>query len=124
MKIWTLSVCLLLPFLAISQSFEIYVSDAGNFSTGPWQILKFDENGQNPSTFISTNLNWPQDILFLEDSGTVLISNLGSGRITRHDKGTGAYLSNFATGISGPYPHENRAGQFAVCPAMEAGPGK
>jgi DNA-binding beta-propeller fold protein YncE len=84
------------------QSYDIYVSDAGNFSNPPWQILKFDSAGQNPTVFISTNLNWPQDILFVEDSGFVLVSNLGSGTITKYDANTGAYLSDFATGIGGP----------------------
>lgn len=87
-----------------SQDYHIYVSDAGNFNKPPWQILKFDANGSNPEVFIDSNslLNWPQDILFLEDSHVVLISNLGSGTITRHDAATGAYLSDFATGIGGP----------------------
>lgn len=84
-----------------AQTFELYVSDAGNFNNPPWQILKYDGNGQNPTTFINANLNWPQDILFLEDSNTVLISNLGSNRITRHNAATGAYISDFANGIGG-----------------------
>lgn len=88
--------------LAFSQTTEIYVSDAGNFNNPPWQILKFDANGQNPSVFISTNLNWPQDILFIEDSNTVLISNLGSNKITKHNATTGAYISDFAGSIGGP----------------------
>ena len=48
----------------------IYVSDAGNFNKPPWQILKYDENGQNSKVFISEDqgLDWPQDIVFLEDS--------------------------------------------------------
>lgn len=97
-------VCILLAVatLASAQSFEVYVSDAGNFTSPPWQILKFDSDGKNPAVFISSNLNWPQDILFLEDSNTVLISSLGSGKITKHDATTGAYLGDFATGISGP----------------------
>lgn len=78
------------------------MSDAGNFSNPPWQILKYDENGENPEVFIDQQLAWPQDILFLEDSNTVLISNLNSGRITRHDASTGDYINNFATGINGP----------------------
>ena len=81
---------------------EIYVSDAGNLANPPWQILKFDEQGENPEVFISDNLAWPQDIVFLEDRGEVLISNLNSGTITRYNANTGAFLSNFATGISGP----------------------
>ena len=96
--------CLLIAFSTIlsAQDVEIYVSDAGNFSNPPWQILKYDHKGQNPEVFINTNLAWPQDILFLEDQNIVLISNLNSGRITKYDKSTGAYLGNFATGISGP----------------------
>lgn len=92
----------ILPQSGFTQNYEIYVSDAGNFNQPPWQILKFDGNGQNPSVFINTNLNWPQDLIFLEDSNTVLVSNLGSGRITRHNATNGAFISNFASGINGP----------------------
>jgi hypothetical protein len=80
----------------------IYVSDAGNFNAPPWQVLKFDQNGQNPTVFINNNLNWPQDILFFEDSNVVLVSNLGSGTITKHNASTGAFIANFATAIAGP----------------------
>ncbi len=85
-----------------AQSTEIYVSDAGNFNNPPWQILKFDENGQNPTVFIDTNIDWPQDILFIEDSNRVLISNLNSNLINWHDATTGAYIGLFANGINGP----------------------
>lgn len=88
--------------LSYSQDFDIYVSDAGNFNSPPWQIVKYDSAGQNPIQFIGTDINWPQDILFLEDTNIVLISSLGSNRISRHDAQNGAYLNNFATGISGP----------------------
>ena len=47
--------------------------------------MKYDENGENPEVFITTPLNRPQDILFLEDRGEALVSNLGDNRITRHD---------------------------------------
>ena len=93
---------MILAYSSHAQKFEIYVSDAGNFNNPPWQILKFDINGKNPSAFINSNLNWPQDILFLEASNQVLISNLGSGCITRHDATTGVFISNFACSISGP----------------------
>ncbi len=86
----------------LSQTIEVYVSDARNFSSPPWQVLKFDENGENPEVFINTNLAWPQDILFLENQDIVLISNLNSGTITKHNSSTGAYIEDFATGISGP----------------------
>ncbi len=93
---------LTIHFMCYAQHSEIYVSDAGNFQNPPWQILKFDAQGGSPSVFISQHLNWPQDILFLEDSNLVLISNLGSGCISKHDATTGAFLGNFACGIGGP----------------------
>ncbi len=80
---------------------EIYVSDAGNFDTPPWKIMKYDENGGNPEVFIDTNLGWPQDILFLEEE-VVLISNLTSGSINRYNSTSGAFIDQFATGIGGP----------------------
>ena len=84
------------------QNTEIYVSDAAGFQNPPWKILKYDENGENPETFINTNLAWPQDIVFLEDQHVVLISNFTSGRITKYNSSTGDYIGNFATGIGGP----------------------
>ena len=102
MKTLILLLCMFICTICNAQNFDIYVSDAGNFTNPPWQILKFDANGQNPLTFINSNLNWPQDIVFLEDLGEVLISNLGTGRITRYNATTGAFISDFATGIGGP----------------------
>lgn len=84
------------------QSYSIYVSDARNFQSSPWQILKFDENGQNGQVFIDDHLAWPQDIFFLEQENKVLISNLNNGRISAFDAGTGAFIGEFATGIGGP----------------------
>ncbi len=92
----------LCSFISSSQSFDIYVCDAGNFNNPPWQILKFDQNGQNPSVFINTQLGWPQDIVFLEDSNLVLISNLNTNNITKYNATTGAYLGVFASGIGQP----------------------
>ena len=87
----------------IAQDYEIYVSDAGNYNNPPWQIVKYDMNGENPVAFIDTLIVWPQDILFLEEDGIVLISNLtGNGYISKHDIETGEYLGNFAEGINGP----------------------
>ena len=93
---------LLLTLNLVGQTTEIYVSDAGNFNNPPWQILKFDENGENPEVFIDSNLAWPQDIIFLDDQGLVLISNLNTNQITKYNLASGGYLGNFATGISGP----------------------
>lgn len=97
-----LCITIVIASTAFAQEFEIYVSDAAGFQTGPWQILKFDQNGDNPEVFIDSNLGWPQDILFLEGQGVVLISNLNTNRINRHDADTGEFIDAFATGINGP----------------------
>ncbi len=81
---------------------EIFVSDAGNFEQGPWQILRYDGEGGNPEVFATRNISWPQDILFLEDQELVLISNLNSGAITSYDINSGEFKGNFTSGISGP----------------------
>lgn len=81
---------------------EIYVSDAGNFNKGPYQIIKLDENGENPVVFNQDKVTWPQDIVFLEKKGIALISNLTARSIGRYDIKTGKFISNFATGIAGP----------------------
>lgn len=93
---------LLSTTLQIFAQTEIYVSDAANFENGPWQILRFDEDGKNGKIFISENLGWPQDILFIEEQKIVLVSNLTTNRISKYDINTGAYIGDFATGISGP----------------------
>jgi hypothetical protein len=80
------------------QNNDIYVVDVGPNRGPPFQVLKFDENGENPEVFINTELNRPQDIVFLEDSNTALVSSLGSDRITKHDATTGNYLGDFAVG--------------------------
>jgi sugar lactone lactonase YvrE len=87
---------------ALGQGYDIYVSDAGNFSQPPWQILKFDENGENPEVFITENLAWPQDIVFVENTNTVLVSNFNSGKIERYNATTGAFIDTFASGIAAP----------------------
>lgn len=99
-----LSIIFILAISIVSgQDLEIYVSDAANFTSGPWKILKFDENGENPETFIADSIVWPQDIVFVEDQDVVLISNLKqSGNISKHDINTGQYIEDFASGINGP----------------------
>jgi hypothetical protein len=93
--------CFATPQLS-GQGFDVYISDAGNFNNPPWQILKFDENGENGAVFIDDHLDWPQDILFLESNTTVLITNLNTGRISKFNANTGEFISEFATGIAGP----------------------
>jgi len=93
---------LLLYSFAIGQNYDMYVCDGGNFNQPPWQILKFDQTGGNPEVYINQELSWPQDIVFIEDQGVVLISNLSTGRITRYNADTGEYIDNFATNIAGP----------------------
>ena len=95
---------LLLTFCTVanSQNYEIYISDAGNFNNSPWQILKADATGENVETFISENLAWPQDIVFLEEENIMLISNLNNDQINRHNATTGDFIDNFATNADGP----------------------
>lgn len=91
--------------LSAQTTFDVYISDAGNFNNPPWQILKFDQNGDNGEVFIDKddpNLAWPQDILFLEGENAVLITNLNSGNISKFNADTGEFIENFATGIGGP----------------------
>lgn len=97
--------CLLMTLwvsAAFSQDFDIYVSDAGDFQNGPWKILKYDQNGDNPEVFINQNLGWPQDILFLESTNSVLVSNFTTNRISRFNAETGAFIDEFATGLAAP----------------------
>lgn len=100
-----LSLFLLITFLSFQskgQELEMYVSDAGNWNLPPWQILVFDATGNNGKVFTQENLDWPQDILFLEDQDLVLISNLNSGEINMHNASNGQYVGSFAIGIGGP----------------------
>lgn len=94
--------CCFHPIFLTAQNFDVYVSDAGNFENPPWKILKFDHNGENGSVFISEHLAWPQDILFLEEFGTMLVSNFNTDRISKFNAETGAFLGEFATGIDAP----------------------
>lgn len=84
------------------QETHLYAVDIGPNRNPPWQVLKFDANGQNPEVFIDDQLNSPQDIIFLEHEGTAIVSSHLSGRITKYDAETGEYIENFATGIGQP----------------------
>jgi len=92
---------LLLTITVFSQSYDIYVSEAGNYGP-PNYILKFDQNGENGEIFIDEELNWPQDIVFLEDRNEVLISNLTTNKITKYNADDGSYIGDFATDVEGP----------------------
>lgn len=82
---------------------DIYVSDAGNFNLGgPYKIYRYDEMGRHPEVYIDTHLDWPQDIVFLEDQGVVLVSNLNSLNITKYNIETGEYIEDFASVPGGP----------------------
>jgi hypothetical protein len=103
MKNFFLVICFCcLAFKATAQGEEIYVVDTGNFSAGPFQILKYNDDGTNPALVTNTNLSQPQDIFFLEDKNIMLVSNLLSGSITSYNAETGAYIGIFAQGIGGP----------------------
>jgi len=99
----------LLSISTIAQTdYYIFVSDAGGFNNPPWQILRYDLNGENPLVFIPSqtfedqNVGWPQDILLLEDQNVILISCLVGNKITRHNANTGDYIDDFATVAGGP----------------------
>jgi len=102
MKALLVTLLSLLASAVLAQATEIYVSDTGNFSSPPWQILKYDGNGENPEVFIKDNLGQPQDIIFLDDANTVLISNFSTGQITRYNAQTGAFIDVFASGLAEP----------------------
>ncbi len=105
MKTLKLLFILILSFsvtTTMAQEYYTYVSDAANFSSGNFKIVQFDTNGENPIDYITTELDWPQDIVFLEDEDRVLVSNLNSGRITKYNSRTGAYVEDFAQVAGGP----------------------
>jgi sugar lactone lactonase YvrE len=84
------------------QPFDIYVIDAGNFGQPPWQILKYDDDGKQPEVFITENLDWPHDMVFLEATNTVLVSNFNSGRIDRYRADTGQFMDIFTSNVVAP----------------------
>lgn len=82
---------------------EIYVTDAAKFNNGgPYKIIRYDEDGGFAETLVTTNLAWPQDIVFLENSGVMLVSNLSSNSIEKFDITTGEYMGTFASVPNGP----------------------
>ena len=92
----------MLTTTAAAQEYYTYVSDAANFTSGNFKIVQFDPNGENPIDYITEELAWPQDIIFLEDEDRVLVSNLNTGRITKYNSRTGAYIEDFAAVAGGP----------------------
>lgn len=82
---------------------EIYVTDAARFSNGgPYKVIRYDSDGEFAETLIDSNLAWPQDVVFLEDDGIMLVSNLSSNKIEKFDINTGEYQGTFATVSNGP----------------------
>ena len=81
---------------------EIYVSDVGFNRNGPHVIFRYDEQGNNGTEFITTQLSKPQDIVFLESQDIVLVSNLQTNNINKYDIHTGEYRGEFASGLNGP----------------------
>lgn len=88
-----------------AQDLAVYISDAANFTSGPFQIDKYAEDGTHLGQLMTVDdgIFWPQDILFLESEEAVLISNLAAaGVISKHDWATGNFIENFAEGLGGP----------------------
>ncbi len=108
MKTKKLLICSLVLFLTVqmsAQNLAVYVSDAANFNSGPWNISKFDDSGNFVGQLINADdgIVWPQDIIFLDNEEAVLISNLSAaGIISKHNWATGALIENFAEGLGGP----------------------
>ncbi len=102
--LFTLSIILNMISMS-AQNIEVWVSDAGGFSNPPWFIYKADANGDNLEEVMdqTDNIEWPEDIFFLEDENAVLISNLSSnGNISKHHIDTGDFIEIFATISGGP----------------------
>ncbi len=99
--ILALGLWMLAPCVLAQQTF-LYVVDVGTNRQGPFQVMKYDADGGNPEVFINVNLNRPQDIIFLEDRGTAIVSNLAGNNITEYDAETGEYIGTFATGLDQP----------------------
>lgn len=102
MKCLTFVLSLMFAFSLLAQEEFFYVSDAANFSQGPWKIWRYDADGSNESVYIDVQLAWPQDVLFVPGKDEVLVSNLNSNKITRYRATSGEYINDFATGLSGP----------------------
>lgn len=83
-------------------SVEIYVSDVGTNRNGPHQIIQYNSAGGSSKTFINQGVAKPQDIVFLEDQGVALVSNLGSNDINKFDIETGNLIGAFASGLNAP----------------------
>ncbi len=82
-----------------SQEIEVWISDAGGLNNPPWLVYKADGNGNNLTEVMnqSDNIEWTEDIFFLEDEQAVHISNLSSnGNISKHDINTGDFIEIFA----------------------------
>ena len=84
-----------------AQEFDVFVSDAANYDQPPWDIFRYDQNGANGEKFISSNLGWPQDIVFLEHENAMLVSNLNDDNIVKFNADNGAFIEVFASGIDG-----------------------
>jgi len=106
MKTKLLCILLYTSFLFSQNDVGVYVSDAGNFSNPPWFVYQFDEDGQNPVQLLneSDGINWPNDILFIDDLDIVLLANthITNGTIQRYSATTWEFIDNFAEGINGP----------------------
>ena len=96
LSLWLLASC------AFADQKFLYVVDVGTNRQPPQKVLKYNADGSNPEVFINTQLNRPQDIIFLEEQGIAIVSNLGSNKITSYDAETGEYLGDWATNIGQP----------------------
>lgn len=106
LQLLVLAITLFATLPQSAQEIEVWISDAGGFNNPPWFVYKADINGDNLEEMMNQEdqIEWPEDIFFLEEENAVLISNLSStsGNISKHDIETGDFIEVFADVAGGP----------------------
>jgi len=100
-SIFTLCLILVASTL-LAQDLEIYVSSGNGAVSG---VKKFTSTGVFESDFVQPGdggINWPQDIIFLEDQNIVLVSGLNNTEILKYNSENGNFDGIFATVAGGP----------------------
>jgi streptogramin lyase len=102
MKTRTSLLFLFLFHFGVQAQYDILVSSGSGASSA---IKRFDANGTFLGNFVApgtTPLDWPQDIVFVNNRTEMLVSGLNNNAIFRFDGLTGALIDTFATNVSGP----------------------
>lgn len=104
MKHFALSFTLFLTiaFTKVFAQYEVYVTSGFGATSS---VKKFDANGNYLGDFIASGaspIDWPQDIVFINNDTEAIVSSLNNNAIFRFDGTTGAYIDTFASNIAGP----------------------